>query len=44
MNALALQTYRLGKRFGTPVNARMVESRESGADHDVFEVTWSAPV
>jgi hypothetical protein len=34
----------LGKRFGTPVNARMVESRESGADHDVFEVTWYAPV
>jgi hypothetical protein len=34
----------LGKRFGTPVSARIVESREAGADHDVFEVTWSAPV
>lgn len=31
----------LGVRFGAKVEARLVESRERGADHDVFEVTWS---
>jgi len=31
----------LGIRFGERIEARLVESRELGADHDVFEVTWS---
>lgn len=31
----------LGKRFGTPVNVRQLESRDSGAEHDVFELQWS---
>ena len=31
----------LGKMFGTPVTVRLVEARAQGADHDVFEVTWT---
>jgi hypothetical protein len=31
----------LGKMFGTPVAVRLVSSRDDGADHDVFVVTWS---
>lgn len=30
----------LGKLFRTPVTVRLLEARENGADHDVFEVTW----
>jgi hypothetical protein len=33
----------LGKMFKTPVMARLVESRELGADHDVFQVEWDPP-
>ena len=32
----------LGTMFATPVTVRLVESREEGADHDVFDVTWKA--
>jgi hypothetical protein len=31
----------LGKMFNTPVTTRLVQSKEAGAEHDVFEVTWS---
>ena len=31
----------LGKMFVTPVAVRLVESRDDGADHDVFEVSWT---
>ena len=31
----------LGKMFGTPVTVRLAASRDDGADHDVFVVTWS---
>ena len=31
----------LGRRFGTEVEVRLVESRDAGADHDVFAVRWS---
>jgi hypothetical protein len=31
----------LGKMFDTPVTVRHVASREQGADHDVFSVTWA---
>jgi hypothetical protein len=31
----------LGKMFGTPVTVRPLESRGAGADHDVFEVSWT---
>jgi len=31
----------LGKMFGTPLTVSLVESRANGADHDVFDVTWT---
>jgi hypothetical protein len=31
----------LGKMFGTPITVRPLESRGTGADHDVFEVSWT---
>ncbi len=31
----------LGKMFDTPVTVRLVAARAAGADHDVFEVTWT---
>lgn len=31
----------LGERMGTPVRVALVESRDAGADHDVFDVSWS---
>jgi len=31
----------LGKMFVTPVTVRLVESRDDGADHDVFDVAWT---
>lgn len=31
----------LGKLFGTPATVVLTESRENGADHDVFEVRWT---
>jgi len=31
----------LGRRFGTEVEVRLVESRDAGADHDVFDVRWA---
>jgi len=31
----------LGKMFKTPVTVRLADAREQGADHDVFEVTWT---
>lgn len=31
----------LGKMFSTPVTVRLVQSRDDGADHDVFDVSWS---
>lgn len=31
----------LGKMFNTPVTVRLVEARAEGADHDVFDVTWT---
>jgi hypothetical protein len=34
----------LGKMFKTPVTVRLAEAKANGADHDVFDVTWtSAP-
>jgi hypothetical protein len=27
--------------MGTPVRVLLVESRDAGADHDVFDVSWS---
>ena len=30
----------LGKMFDTPVTVRLVQSRDDGADHDVFDVAW----
>lgn len=32
----------LGKMFNTPVTVRHIESKDNGADHDVFLVEWSA--
>lgn len=32
----------LGKMFRTPVTVHLAEAKASGADHDVFEVTWQA--
>lgn len=32
----------LGKLFNTPVTVRLMERREHGADHDVFEIVWTA--
>jgi Haem-NO-binding len=34
----------LGALFRTPVSISLIESRAGGADHDVFEVKWSASV
>lgn len=31
----------LGKMFSTPCSATVVERRDAGADHDVFEVRWT---
>jgi len=31
----------LGKMFGTPVAVRLLDTKADGADHDVFEVTWT---
>lgn len=31
----------LGKMFKTPVTVRLVEAKTQGADHDVFDVTWT---
>lgn len=33
----------LGKMFHTPAEARLIESKAEGADHDIFHVTWAAP-
>lgn len=33
--------YGLGERMGTPVQVVVSETREAGADHDVFDVSWS---
>lgn len=30
----------LGRKFGTPVTSRLIESKSEGADHDVFLVEW----
>ena len=32
----------LGKMYSTPVSVQLTESRADGADHDVFDVRWSA--
>lgn len=34
----------LGVFFRTPVSISLIESRAEGADHDIFEVKWSASV
>lgn len=34
----------LGKRFKTPVTVRRTEAKDKGADHDVFEVSWTPAV
>jgi len=31
----------LGKMFHTPATVRLLESRDQGADHEVFDVTWT---
>lgn len=31
----------LGKMFKTPVTVRLADAKEKGADHDVFDVTWT---
>ena len=31
----------LGKMFHTPVTVRLAESKANGADHDVFDVSWT---
>jgi len=31
----------LGKMFHTPVVVRLAEAKETGADHDVFDVSWT---
>ena len=31
----------LGKMFHTPVTVRQLAAKEKGADHDIFEVTWT---
>ncbi|MFM8681649.1 MAG: heme NO-binding domain-containing protein [Alphaproteobacteria bacterium] len=33
----------LGRRCGTELEVRLVEARDAGADHDVFEVRWAPP-
>jgi hypothetical protein len=33
----------LGKMYNTPVTTRQVESKDAGADHDVFHVSWTNP-
>ena len=32
----------LGKLYNTPATCVVVETKESGGDHDVFDVTWKA--
>ena len=32
----------LGKMFGTPVTVHLAHAKADGADHDVFDVTWTA--
>lgn len=32
----------LGQRFGTPARVTLRDSRSAGADHDSFDVTWTA--
>jgi hypothetical protein len=32
----------LGKMFSTPAEARLIESKAEGADHDIFHVTWTS--
>ena len=32
----------LGKLFKTPVTVRLAEARDQGADHDVFNVSWTS--
>ena len=32
----------LGKMFDTPCSATVLERKDAGADHDVFEVRWAA--
>ncbi len=34
----------LGKLYATPVTAKIVAAKSAGADHDVFEVSWTATV
>lgn len=34
----------LGKLFNTPVTVRLLEMPEHGANHDVFEIKWTAPL
>ena len=31
----------LGKMFKTPVTVRLLDAKADGADHDVFDVTWT---
>jgi len=31
----------LGKMFKTPATVHLVESKQNGADHDIFEVQWT---
>lgn len=33
----------LGKLYETPCNSHLLASREQGADHDIFAVTWEPP-
>lgn len=33
----------LGKLFKTPVQVVLAESKEKGAEHDIFEVSWKNP-
>lgn len=33
----------LGQHFDTPVTVTLLEGKAKGADHDVFEVSWSSP-
>ncbi len=32
----------LGELYSTPVTVTLLEAKENGADHDVFEVSWAA--
>jgi hypothetical protein len=33
----------LGKMYATPVTVALLQSRDGGADHDVFDVRWTVP-